>query len=292
MTTLGDMVNEVHLSLLGYTGDQEQITSTTGFNASAVSFTVADATQISTGLIEVDEELLWCTEVDPDANIVFVSIRGMYGSVAAVHASGALVRNAPRYPRVTIANALNDLILTCFPDLFVVTNTTITANGAVVTYALPVDVEDVIDVTYDLRDASGYWQPLRRWDLDLDADTTAYPTGKTLSVFESVLSNRSIRVTYKKQPTALVALTDNLTVSGLRASAKSTLVYGACARLIGYLESARLSDDAAEAKFMSTQPGGTALTASRYFYQMFLQAKAEENRRLLDRYPPRLHWNR
>lgn len=292
MTTLGDMVNEVHLSLLGYTGDQEQITSTTGFDAVVLSFTVVDASQISTGLIEVDEELLWCTQVDPDANIVYVSIRGMYGSTAVVHASGAVVRNAPRYPRVTIVNALNDLIQTTYPDLFVVSSTQITVLGAAVTYELPVDVEDVLDVTYELRDPSGYWYPLHRWSVDLDANVTAYPSGKTLSVFESVASNRTLQVTYKRAPTALSLLSDNITASGLRASAKTCLVYGACARLVGYLEPARLSDESAEAKFMSTQTAGSAINASRYFYQMFLQARAEENRRLLDRYPPRIHWNR
>lgn len=44
MTTLGDIVNEVHLNLLGYVTDQEQITPVTAnFTNTATSFTVADA---------------------------------------------------------------------------------------------------------------------------------------------------------------------------------------------------------------------------------------------------------
>lgn len=45
MTTLGDMINEVHLNLLGYVSDQEQITPLTSSPTSgATSFTVSDGT--------------------------------------------------------------------------------------------------------------------------------------------------------------------------------------------------------------------------------------------------------
>lgn len=292
MTTYADLINEVHLNLLGFISDQEQLTTTDGFASGDTSFSVDDATQISTGLIEVDQELMWCTMVDPDANLVYVSIRGMYGTGVAAHAANAVVRNAPRFPRQSIANSINSVIRSCYPDIFAVATTTITANGAVVTYSLPAEVEEVLDVTYELRDASGYWEPQHRWALDKHANTTAYPTGKTLSIFEPVLSNRTLQVLYKKVPTTMSALSDNLSITGLDESVRKVLVYGACSELVGYLEPARLSDDSAEARFIGTQSAGSAINASRYFYQMFLQAKAEENRRLLDRYPPRLHWNR
>ena len=80
--------------------------------------------------------------------------------------------------------------------------------------------------------------------------------------------------------------------TGLPDSAKECIVYGACARLVGYTETARTNDDAAEARFIDGSPAGQALQAARYFYQMHLQARQEESRRLLDRYPPRIHFNR
>lgn len=45
MTTLGDMINEVHLNLLGYVSDQDQLTTltTASLSASATSFAVADS---------------------------------------------------------------------------------------------------------------------------------------------------------------------------------------------------------------------------------------------------------
>lgn len=293
MTTYADLINEVHLSLLGYVMDQESITTLSGaITSGTTSLPVADATQISTGLIEIDEELMWCTQVDTDANLVTISIRAMYGTGAVAHSSAAIVRNQPRFPRQMIGNAINQTLRSVYPDIFGIAKTNITSVTAITTYALPATVENVLSVTYDELSPSGHWSPVKRWDLDMSADTTEYPTGKTLSVFDAVLSNRSIRVTYTTVPAVFVGLADDISVTGLAESARDMLVYGACSKLIGYLEPARLSDESAEAKLLSTQAPGAALAPARYFYQLHLQARAEEARRLQNRYPTRIHWNR
>lgn len=293
MTTFDDLTNEVQLNLLGFVADQEQITPTTAsMSNSATSIAVADATQISTGLIEIDDELMWCDQVDPEANIVYTNIRGLYGSTAASHASGAIVRNAPRFPRFSIKRSINDTIRAVYPDLYGVGTTVLTASTATVTYALPSDVLSIIEITFPLADGSKAWWVPNRWRLNLNANTTDFPTGKTVDILDGIVSGRSINVTYRKVPSVLSAGTDNLTTTGLQDSAKECLVYGACSRLIGYTEPARMSDDSAEAKFIGTQTAGTATRAASYFYQMHLQAKAEETRRLNDRYPPRIHFTR
>ena len=292
MSTLADLVNEVHLNLLGFVLDQESMTTAISFTDSATSFTVADASQISTGLIEVDEELLWCTEVDPDSNIVMVSVRGMYGTTAAAHNTGAVVRNSPRFPRQTIVNAINGVVRATYPDLFAVGDTTITTTNVVTTYEIPAEVENILQVTYDELAPSGHWSPVRRWDMDASADTTAYPSGKTINIFDSILSGRSVRVTYLKVPSVFASLSSDISTTGLAESARDCLVYGACAKLVGYLEPARLSDESAEAGLLGTQTPGAALAPARYFYQLHLQARAEEARRLQARYPTRIHWNR
>jgi hypothetical protein len=291
VSTLADLINEVHLNLLGYVIDQEAITPVTGFDADDTAITVTDASQISTGLIEVDEELMWCTEVDPDANIVTV-IRGMYGTTAAAHSTGALMRNEPRFPRQTILNALNATVRSVYPDLFAVGVTSITSVTAITTYSIPAEVEQVIQVTYDELSPSGFWSPIRRWDLDTSADTTEYATGKTLSIFEPVLSGRTLRVRYIKVPSTFASLSSDISTTGLDESVRDCLVYGACSKLLGYLEPARLSDESAEAGLLGTQTPGSALTPARYFYQLHVQAKQEEARRLQNRYPPRVNWNR
>jgi hypothetical protein len=292
MSTLGDLVNEVHLNLLGYVLDQESITTVTTFDDNDTSFTVADATQISSGLIEVDEELMWCTEVDPDANIVTVSVRGMYGTTAASHSTGAVCRNSPRFPRQIIVNAINATLRASYPDVFAIDDTTIVSTTSISTYEVPADVEQILQVTYDELSPSGHWSPIRRWDLDMQADTTEYTTGKSITIFEPVLSGRNVRVTYIKQPTVFAGLSSDISTTGLEESVRDMLIYGACSKLVGNLEPARISDESAQANLFGTQSPGAALAPARYFYQLHLQARAEEARRLQNRYPTRIHWNR
>lgn len=292
MTTLADLVNEVHLNLLGYVLDQESITTCTSFTDSATSFSVADATQISTGLIEVDEELLWCTSIDPDNNLVTVAVRGMYGTTAAAHSTGAVVRNSPRFPRQGIVNAVNQVLRSAWPDVYAVTSTNITTTTAITTYELPTDVELVLDVTYDELSPSGHWSPIKRWALDKHADPTEYPNGNTITVFDPVLSGRSIRVTYTTRPSAMATLATELSTTGLEESARPMLVYGACAQLLGYTEAPRLTDESAEAGLLNAQVPGAALSPARWFYQLHLQARQEEARRLATTYPPRPHFTR
>jgi hypothetical protein len=247
---------------------------------------------MSSGLLEVEDELMWCSRVDTDANVIHVVIRGMYGTTAAAHTAGALVRNAPRFPRFSIKRAINDTIRSTYPALFTVDTTEITYSATIATYALPADTEDVLDVVWATSDGSELWEPVRYYSINLNANTTAFPTGRTIDITQGLLPGRTVQVVYRKRPVVL-ANGDDFTDSGLEDSAKECIVYGACARLVGYIEPARMSNTAAEAKLLdAVQPAGVALSAARYFYQMHRLMLDEESRRLLDRYPPRIHFQR
>lgn len=236
---------------------------------------------------------MWCTSVDPENNLITVTKRGMYGTTAAAHDADELVRNNPKFPRAVISRAINDTIRSVYPDLFAVASTTMTADLSVGTYELPSTTEDVLDVFWQDIGDTGIWHPVKRYRFNPFANTTEYDTGKSIDIISGVAHGQTIQVVYRKVPSALSSLSDDFaTVSGLEDSAKECIVYGACARLVGYLEPARLSSDAAEARFMEQEPAGKALTAARYFYQMHLQARGEESRRLNDRYPPRIHFTR
>lgn len=93
-----------------------------------------------------------------------------------------------------------------------------------------------------------------------------------------------------------MALTDTLASTGLSDSAKECLVYGACSRLVGYLQPAQMATNAAEARLLENSnrmaSGATYMDVGRYYYTMYQQAKSEEARRLQDRYPPRIHFTR
>jgi hypothetical protein len=247
---------------------------------------------VSAGLIEVDDELMWCTDVS--TNTVTVSLRGMYGTTAAAHTTGtSVLRNNPRFPRASIKRAINDTIRAVYPDLYAIDDTTFTSSIVSVGYELPADVEEVLDVTVDAADGTDYWRPVNRYRVYRKANTTAFATGRYIEIRDAIEGNRTVQVVYTKVPAALAANTDVFdTTTGLQESARECIVYGACARLAGYLEPARLQTNAAEATLMADQHSGAMLNAARYYYQLHLQARSEEARRLQDKYPPRIHWLR
>lgn len=235
---------------------------------------------------------MWCSRIDPDANLVYVDIRGIYGSTAAAHGTGAMVRNQPKFPRVAIIRAINETIRSCYPDLFAVASTEFAYNPSVLTYELPAEMDGVISVSYQEIGPSGAWPQVRRYAVDMSS-SAVFAAGHSIDILEPLAPGRTVRVVYRRAPAGMTALTDDFAgTTGLSESARECIIYGACARLVGYTEPARINDDSAEARFIDGSPAGQALTAARYFYQMFMQSRSEEARRLLDRYPFRIHFNR
>lgn len=135
---------------------------------------------------------MWVTSQDPATNTVTVSVRGLYGTGATTHAQGAIVRNAPKFPRASIKRALNDTLRAVYPDLFAVKTTTVTAERATMTYALPADTEEVLDVLWQDSGPSATWFPVHRYAVNLSANTTAFPNGKTIDIFETVPPGRTV----------------------------------------------------------------------------------------------------
>lgn len=254
---------------------------------------MVDADQVSAGLIEVDEELMWCTSVDTVGNIVYVSLRGMYGTTAAAHTTASFVRNAPRFPRHAIKRAIQDTIRTLYPDVFAVSAIELTYNAATITYELPADVRQVFDVVQDTRQGNLFWQPVRRYSVNLNANVTTFETGNTIDFNEGLVPGATVNVFYKKEPTIPVNLTDDFANTGLTETARECVVYGACARMVGYLMPARFQNQAAQAALIDPNKNeNDYLAMTRYFYQMHLQTKAEEARRLNELYPSRPHFTR
>lgn len=238
---------------------------------------------------------MWCTAVDTAANTVTVSLRGLYGTTAAAHTTSSFVRNAPRFPRAAIIRAINDTIQAVYPDLYGVATTTLTVNSTLsIGYGLPAAVQEVLDVAYDVGDGTSFWPEANRYRVNLNANTTAFPTGKSIEIFDAIRPGATIQVVYKKQPSVLVNLADVFdTTTGLQESAKEAIVYGACSRLVGYLAPGRFDNQAAAAKLIGDgADAGDYLSMTRYFYQLHMMARAEEARRLNEKYPPRIHFTR
>lgn len=297
MSTFNELTDSTLLYLYGFTTLQDQATYlSASVNASATTIPVADATAVARGVMEIDDELLWVDSVDTTALTATIPPygRGYRGSTAAGHASGTRVVSSPLFPRHLVKRAINEAIRSVFPDLFGIGETTFTFNPAVSTYQLPAGALDVLQVTWQSIGPSREWMPVRRYRVDKHAATSAFTTGASISLYDSIVPGRTVRVVYTKQPSELSATTDDFVgTTGLPASSEDVIRLGAAYRMVPFFDSPHLSGMSAEADFAANQrPVGGAAQLGKYLLQVYQVRLAEEAKRLQSVYPARSHYTR
>jgi hypothetical protein len=300
MPTLQNLIDRVRQELSGFSQNQQQFTSlAANITNSATSFTVADATQVSRGTIEVDnQELMLVQSVNQQTNTVNISSfgRGYSSTTANSHLSGVKVENSPIWPTVRLTEAINDAIRGVYPQLWSVNTTSISKISVVYEYSLPADAEEIISVQYQLIGPSHVWRMAQNWRFQGQANIATGElgsTGKALFIADDIVPGRQIFVTYRKEPTELVNLTDDFaTVTGLPSTSHDVIVYGACMKLSPQLEGPRLSISSVEAseRAQYVQPG-SASKVSQYYGQMYAQRLEQEVVKLRDRYPVPSHFD-
>lgn len=297
MSTFSQLTDQTLLQLYGYTTLQDQATYlTSNLSATGLTAVVADVTAMSRGVVEIGDEIIWVDDVNSSASSVTIPPygRGYGGTTAAAHSIGDRIVSSPMFPRQMVKDALNDAIRAVYPDLYGIGQTNVTFQPAINTYALPSGALDVINVAWQTTGPSKEWMPVRRWRVDKQANTGAFPTGVTVSIYDMIVPGRTIKITYTKQPSALVNPTDDfVNVTGLPASSEDVIRFGAQYRLVPFFDSARLSGQSAEADY-SGQPRNqnNAASLSRFILQMYQVRLAEENRRLSTLFPIRSHYTR
>lgn len=298
MTTFRDLVEEVRTNLRGAGfRDQEQSTYlTSGINNSALSMAVNDATVLSRGRCEIDDEIILLESVARTSNTVTIPPygRGADGTTAASHSQNAQVVFNPLFPRFDVKRAINETIRQVDGPLYSVTSDTLTANAAILSYELPADVEGIISVEWDSGTATLAWSPVRRYRLNRMADTTAFPTGVSLDVGDAIPPGRDVRVMYRRALAPLSADGDNFTITGLEERARDVIVYGAMVRLSSRIDISNLTTAAVErAAFESRGNGqGDGTNLTKFYYSLFQQRLAEEQAHLNLTYPIRPYHTR
>lgn len=299
MPTFSDMVNEVRSNLQGYTMRQDRITYlANAITASDTAIKVGSSSNLAKGIIEVDDELIWIDNFDK-ASATMNAIpggfgRGYQGSTAASHAQNALVYLSPTFPRKMIKQAINDTLASLYPKLWGTNKTTFTYNAAQTTYEIPDTAESLLYISWQTTGPSKEWINVKRWREDHMANTTAFPTGHTVTLYDSIQPGRTVQVYYTVAPQQLVNNSDDfVTVTGLPLSAYDVVIYGACYRLLSFLDAGRINLSSAEADTMDSKIPSTAGTsASRYIYALYQQRLNEESIKLTDSYPTRVHYIR
>lgn len=288
--TFLDIQNRVKQLCYGSSWNQEQFTYlTNSIGTSDLTFAVNDASQVSTGLIEIDSELMnvQSFNVQNETITVFPFGRGYYGSTPATHAANASVINSVKFPKIQIQQAINDIIGEVYPRVFAVATTEFTKLGVQYGYGLPTTTDQILQVNYQVIGPSKIWPSMRRWRFEPNANTTDFPTGKAIMELEEVTPGRIIRVTCSNQPQPMLNDTDVFTtVTGLPETMKDAIIYGACAKVLVQFDAARLQMDSVEASERAalTQPTSAA-NSSKYYMAIYQQRLDAEELKLRERFP-------
>jgi len=291
MTTFVQLVNQVHSLLHSYCGTQEQITAlTASVDASVTSFSVTSGAAFSRGLIEIEDELIETDASDTSSIAAFPFGRGARGTTAAAHSSGVKVTYKPAFPRFEIKRAINQCIDQIYPQLYSVKSTTFTSVGSQATYPLPTDCDKPLKVIWETTGPSLYWQTVASWEFETNSQVA---NGNALTFHEYVQPGRTVKVVYIAKPSQFSADADTFAAKGIEESWLDVLLYGAAAKLVRFMDPARLSLNSVENLSRAQVVGvGDAGKVANQLYAMYQQRLNEERRRLLDLNPPQIHFTR
>ena len=301
------MIDEVSMNLSGYTLQQDRatyitaaVTTTTSPSSAPTILTLASADNLGKGVVEIDEELLWIDNFDRVGNTATIAPygRGYLGTTAATHAADAKVTISPTFPRFAIKRAINDTISAIGSSIFAANTTTITSNAAVAAFRLPttgatLNIRSILFVAYQALGASKEWIPIRTYRFDGNANSTAFTSGQTISIYDNIPSGRTIQVVYSADPVPFTTNADVFTTqTGLPDSCKDLVILGATYRLLSNLDPARASMISPQADEVDAKrPYGSSQSITKQIYALFNQRLNEEIKNQQDKYPIRIHYS-
>ena len=307
MTTLLDMIDEVSMNLSGYTLQQDRAThitvnvaATASTIAAPITLSLASTDSVGKGIVEIDEELFWVDNYDRVGNTATIAPygRAYLGTTLAAHTAGTKVSIAPTFPRFVIKRAINDTISAIGSSIFAANKTTITSNISTSAFRLPatgasLNIRSILAVAYESIGPSKEWIPIRNYRFDSNANSTAFTSEQTISIYDMITSGRTIQVVYSTDPVPFATNADVFTTqTGLPESCKDLVILGATYRLLSNLDPARASMVSPQAdETDSKRPYGSSQSLTKQVYALFNQRLNEEIRNQQDKYPIRVHYS-
>lgn len=299
MATFSQMTDEVSRKLAGFTLRQDRQTHlTSAIGVDDYVIPVASAKNISSGIVQIDDELLYVDSYDRVANTLTIPPygRGYNGTTISSHNNGSKVIVSPTYPNVDIKQAINDTIQAVFPQLYVTGTYTFTYSPARTTYALPDNVESVLGLSYETVGPTKEWVPIRQYRVDSMANTAAFNSRNSISIYTNIPAGRTVNVFYSSAPAVLQNNSDNFElVTGLPESCKDVIIIGAQWRMVTNVDPGRLTFGSAESDQQSQVAGrayGAGTNASKYLLALYDKRLQEESAKLNGRNPIRVYKTR
>ncbi len=278
------MTDHIIADLSSYVRTQESLTVLTDtINASVTTIPVDDATALSKGTVEIEDELVYIKSVDATNGQVTALLRGYRSTTAATHSTGAIVRVNPIFTRTQVQRAINDTIKAI--ELYQVLKYDFTFDGSTFTYELPAGTEDVVGVTGETTDSSGRWVPLRHFRLDHNYWPDGATSAKTgIELMAAPSPGYTVRVQYLKHGDEM-ASGDSFTDTGLPSSSEDVVRLGAMWRLLSTIDPGKVMNNAPTGNALETPvPAGRATEIARYVYQLFSARLAEERSKQADQF--------
>lgn len=289
--TFASLIDEVITSLSGFGTDNDAVcTLTAPVTAGASELAVDDTSDVSRGLIEIDEEIIYVSSAENGLVQIQPWGRGYKGTVAASHALGSAVYVSPTWPRAIVAREINNTIRMVYPNLWAIGTHDLNSSPTTWQYTLPADVERVLAVEWRWTTDIDGWMPIQGWEMIQSANVTDFATGKALLIAEPLPAGCRLHVTYAKVPTFLTLPADTYASTGLPSSSRDVVVYGAAARLLPWQDTGRIpvtsvSSDAQD----SLKPVGNGAALGKELRSLYVSRLTDERRALLERYPTRVH---
>ena len=296
-TTLLDIMNDVQLDLSGFTYRQDRVTYLTQAATSGdLTLYVASTENIGKGIVEIEDEMILVDSYDRQSNLLIIAPfgRGYNSTTAAAHNANSKVVITPTYPRAAIKRAVNDTVQAVYPKVFAVGSSPVSFLASRTTYPVPAEAIQILSMAWQSVGPTKEWLPIRQWRWDPIAYASAFPTGRTVSIYDNILPGRTINIVYAHLPTAMTNLTDDFeTVTGLPSSMRDVIIYGAAWRLSSYIDPARISITSAAAdEFDAKRPYGTGTNVTKGLQALYQQRLEEESLKQKIQYPTRVHYSR
>ena len=291
MTAFGELTDQIHSLLHSTTGVQEQMTwLTANCTTSDTTLQVQSSDAISTGISEVGDELVYVATAAANSLNLAPFGRGFRGSIPVSHDANTAVVFNPFFPRAEIKRAINQCLNETYPTLYQIKSTTFTFAGAQLTYELPADCEQVFRVDWETVGPSRDWATSYGWRYDPQSQEAS---GKALTLLDLPLQGRTVKVIYQAKFTPFVNDDDLLSDVGFPESAADVLLYGVAAKLIRFLDVARLQLSSVENTSRAQVVGAAdAGKIANQMYAMYQQRLTEERARLLQLNPPQMYFSR
>lgn len=198
-------VSELTVQLGGYIdGVQTTLIPVTGVQTSAI---------VPGAILGVELELMLVLSVNTSANQISVE-RGYMGSIATAHNATTLVYINPSLSKFDCAVAINDDLNSLSAEGLVRINSAeIVYNPIFMGYdlgAIPTNFTELLELRYKIPFPSKNYPPITRWHISRYQDTTVFPSGNSLTIYEPGYPGMPMFATYAAPLLPFYSFSDNI----------------------------------------------------------------------------------